>query len=307
LGKPEEAILNHTASELGIEDLTKGPPWEVVSRGESGTEKRWIVRRATFRQGGKPHSLIALSEASEALRAEERVAWQRLIRVLSHEINNSLAPIRTIARTLSRIASTTELPLPLSEHLGHGLEVIHERADSLNRFLQSYARVARVPQPQRRNVALEGLVRHVVKLESRLPVKVYPGPSVSISVDPDQIEQALINLIKNAVEAVLQRSATNFGPDAVTVSWTTNTDDVEICVRDEGVGLTETENLFVPFYTTKENGSGIGLLLSRQIIEAHRGTLTLRNRTERTGCEVVAKLLACVVEPVRKDGYGGKP
>ena len=299
LGKPEEEILNRTAAELGIEDLVKGPAWEVVSRVDSGTEKRWIVRRATFRQRGEPHTLIVLSEASEALRAEERAAWQRLIRVLSHEINNSLAPIRTIARTLGRMASTAELPMPLSEHLGHGLEVIHERADSLNRFLQSYTRVARVPRPQRRAVDLASLITRVAKLESRLPVKVIPGPSVSIFVDADQLEQVLINLIKNAAESVLLASEQEFGPEAVTVFWMVHGKDLEICIRDEGVGLTDTENLFVPFYTTKETGSGIGLLLSRQIIEAHQGTLMLRNRIERPGCEVVAKLPMCIFEAAK--------
>ena len=304
LGKPEEEILNRTAQELGIDDLLKGPAWEVVSRADSGAEKRWIVRRATFRQRGEPHTLIVLSEASEALRAEERVAWQRLIRVLSHEINNSLAPIRTIARTLGRMASNTELPMPLSEHLGHGLEVIHERADSLNRFLQSYTRVARVPRPQRRAVALDGLVDRIAKLESRLSVKVIPGPDVSIYVDPDQLEQALINLIKNAVDAVLLASEKDFGPEAVTIFWTVHGKDVEIYIRDEGIGLTETENLFVPFYTTKETGSGIGLLLSRQIIEAHQGTIVLRNRVERSGCEVMAKLPTCIFETARAEQIG---
>jgi nitrogen fixation/metabolism regulation signal transduction histidine kinase len=307
LGKPEEEILNRTARELGIEDLVKGPAWEVVSRVDSGAEKRWIVRRATFRQGGEPHSLVVLSEASEALRAEERVAWQRLIRVLSHEINNSLAPIRTIARTLGRMASTAELPMPLSEHLGHGLEVIHQRADSLNRFLQSYTRVAKVPKPQCRAVALNSLVARVAKLESRLPVKVIPGSNVSIFVDPDQLEQALINLIKNAVDAVLLASEKEFGPEAVTVSWTIHAKDVEIYIRDEGIGLTETENLFVPFYTTKETGSGIGLLLSRQIIEAHQGTIMLRNRAERSGCEVVVKLSMCILSPLELSSFDVDP
>jgi two-component system, NtrC family, nitrogen regulation sensor histidine kinase NtrY len=296
LGKREEDILHHTARELGIEDLLKGPSWEVVSREDSGAERRWIVRRASFRQSGQPHRLIVLSEASEALRAEERLAWQRLIRVLSHEINNSLAPIRSIARTLGRMASNTELPMPISEHLSHGLEVIDERADSLSRFLQSYARLARVPTPVRRVVALDILIARLAILESKLAVNVIPGPKIYISVDPDQLEQALINLIKNAADAVLLASEKDIGPDAVTVSWRIRAKDVEIWVRDEGIGLPDTENLFVPFYTTKQTGSGIGLVLSRQIIEAHQGTLRLRNRVDRAGCEVEVKLPMCVLD-----------
>jgi two-component system, NtrC family, nitrogen regulation sensor histidine kinase NtrY len=297
LGKQEEGeVLHSTARELGIEDLIKGPVWEVVSRLDAGREKRWIVRRASFRQSGEPHRLILLTEASEALRAEERLAWQRLIRVLSHEINNSLAPIRTIARTLQRMASSTKLPMPISEHLTHGLEVIHDRADSLGRFLQSYTSLARLPVPARKAVPLDSLLRRVAALEARLSVNITAGPRVYIYVDPDQLEQALINLVKNSADAVLLASQNDIKPEAVTVSWTVHSPDLEIWIRDEGIGLTETENLFVPFYTTKRSGSGIGLLLSRQIIEAHQGVLLLRNRPERTGCEVEVKLTRCVVE-----------
>jgi len=296
LGKQEEDIVHHTASELGIGDLVEGPESEVVSRMDAGTLKRWIVRRAGFRQHGEPHRLVVLAEASEALRAEERVAWQRLIRVLSHEINNSLAPIRTIARTLGRMARTADLPMPLSEDLDHGLEVIHDRADSLGRFLHSYTQVAKVPTPARRSVAIRSLLTHVATLEPRLTVNLIAGPDVRIYVDPDQIKQALINLVKNAADAVLLASETATGPEAVTVFWTIHSKNAEICIRDEGIGLPETENLFVPFFTTKQTGSGIGLLLSRQIIEAHQGTLALRNRLERSGCEVEVKLPSCVLD-----------
>jgi nitrogen fixation/metabolism regulation signal transduction histidine kinase len=290
LGGSEEELVNRTAADLGIQDLLEGPPSEVISRLDSGAGKRWIVRRTSFRQKGRPHCLLILSEASEALRAEERLAWQRLIRVLSHEINNSLAPIQSIAHTLGRMASNTELPAPFSEHFGHGLGVIQDRAESLNRFLQNYTRVAMVPVPARRPVAILSLVTHVVTLETRVTVNVIPGPKVDVSVDADQVEQALINLIKNAADAVLLAPEKAIGPEAVTLSWMVHANDVEICIRDEGVGLSETENLFVPFYTTKETGSGIGLLLSRQIIEAHHGTLLLRNRVGRSGCEVEIKL-----------------
>jgi two-component system nitrogen regulation sensor histidine kinase NtrY len=295
LGKQEEEVLNRTAEELGIQDLLEGPDREVVSRMDSRAEKRWIVRRASFRQSGEPHRLIVLAEASEALRAEERLAWQRLIRVLSLRINNSLAPIKSTAGTLGRMASNTKLPMPLSDDLSHGLGVIHDRADSLGRFLQSYARLARFPVPARRNVALSALVAHVAALESRLAVNVISGPDVFISVDPDQLEQALINLIKNAAEALLAVPGREISPTAVTVFWNIHSKDIEISIQDEGIGLTGTENLFVPFYTTKPNGSGIGLLLTRQIIEAHHGTLVLKNRLNRAGCVVEIKLPMCVV------------
>jgi two-component system nitrogen regulation sensor histidine kinase NtrY len=296
LGKPEEQLLNCTARELGIEDLTEGPVSEVVSRLVSGVERRWIVRRASFRQSGQPHRLVVLTEASEALRAEEKTAWRRLIRVFSHEINNSLAPIRTIARTLERMASQTKLPLPISEHLSHGLGVIHDRADSLSRFLQSYTQLAGLPMPVYKAVPLDNLIRHAVALEARLAVSVIPGPKVHICVDPDQLEQALINLIKNAADAVLPVSEDKIGPQAVTLSWSVHHKQLAIWIRDEGVGLSQTDNLFVPFYTTKQSGSGIGLLLSRAIIEAHQGTLVLRNRADHGGCEVEVRIPECVVD-----------
>lgn len=296
LGAAEMEIMNRTARELGIEDLLEGPASEVISRVDAGTKKRWIVRRTVFRQQGEPHRLIVLSEASKALRAEERLAWQRLIRVLSHEINNSLAPIGTIARTLNRMASNTELPKPISEHLSHGLEIIQNRAGSLNHFLQSYSRVAQVPLPSRQTASLQALIARIAILESRLAVMVLPGPAVNIYVDPDQLEQALINLVKNAADSVLLKSETDFGIDAVTVSWTVSSKDVEIYICDHGIGLSETENLFVPFYTTKQTGSGVGLLLSRQIVEAHNGTLMLQNREGQSGCEVRVKLPACIAE-----------
>jgi signal transduction histidine kinase len=197
------------------------------------------------------------------------------------------------------MAATTELPVPLSEDLNHGLGVIHERADSLSRFLQSYTRVAHVPAPAKRAVPLDALVAHVAALESRLSVKVVPGPEIQVLVDPDQMEQVFINLIKNAVDAVLLASEEHIGPEAVTVVWMVRSRDLEIWIRDEGIGLSDTENLFVPFYTTKQSGSGIGLLLSRQIIEAHQGALFLKNRTDRAGCEVEIRLPSCVVNARR--------
>jgi nitrogen fixation/metabolism regulation signal transduction histidine kinase len=193
------------------------------------------------------------------------------------------------------MAFDPELPTPLSEDLSHGLGVIHDRADSLGRFLQSYAGLVRVPAPTRRNVALSALIAHVAALESRLAVNVISGPNIYICVDPDQLEQALINLIKNAAEALLAVPEREISPTAVTLFWKTYSKDVEICIEDEGIGLTGTENLFVPFYTTKPNGSGIGLVLSRQIIEAHHGTLVLKNRSNRAGCVVEVKLPMCVV------------
>lgn len=302
LGKSEDQIVGHTAAELGVTDLLD-PSLDLampdtISRSVSGIESRWIIRRTSFRQRGVPHRLVLLSEASEALRAEERLAWQRIIRVLGHEINNSLAPIKSIAHTLARQTASISLQEPVGGNLRQGLQVIEGRAESLNHFLQSYARLTKLPVPAKRVVALQSLVDRVVSLESRLRVLVCAGPAVYINVDPGQVEQALINLIKNSVEAVL---AGNHGAplaDAVTVSWRVKGLELDLRIRDRGIGLLDTENLFVPFYTTKENGTGIGLILTRQIIEAHGGTLALRNCPDQTGCEVQINLPGCIESAV---------
>ncbi|HEV3040329.1 MAG TPA: ATP-binding protein [Candidatus Angelobacter sp.] len=286
LGKTTEHILGFAARELGINDLLDDRPVTTISRVSAGLEKRWIIRTAFFRQHGIRHRLVLLSEASEALRTEERLAWQRIIRVLGHEINNSLTPIKSIARTLSRIPLDGELPESARNNFRHGLDVIGSRAESLNRFLQGYAKLAQLPPPVRRILNLSQLLHRVINLEARLQIVALPGPEMEIQVDPDLFEQALINLLKNAVEAVLMREQPVTTPDAVTVSWEVDKSDLKLWIRDRGIGLARTENLFVPFYTTKERGSGIGLLVSRQIVESHGGTLHLQNRLDIAGCEV---------------------
>jgi two-component system nitrogen regulation sensor histidine kinase NtrY len=255
---------------------------------------RWIVRRSSFRQRGIPHTLLLLSDVSSALREEERLAWRRLIRVLGHEISNSLAPIKSIAGSLrSRLpqgggASPTDLD--------RGLGVIESRAESLNRFVQAYRELAQLPAPVMRRVAVQPLLERVVGLEQRLEVSLTGAPSAELLADPDQMEQLLINLVRNGVEAALAA-----WEDAATAGVTAATPVVSICgvqqgssvsifVADNGAGLTNPVNLFVPFYTTKKAGSGVGLALARQIAEAHGGTLDLRNRAEGPGCEAELRL-----------------
>jgi len=293
LGKPEEQILHMTAEDLGIRNLLEGPTSETISWPPGSFDRRWIVRRTHFRQHGVRHRLVMVAEASEALRAEERLAWQKLIRVLGHEFNNSLAPIKSLARTLARMAQNSAvLPAEDRQNFTHGLEVIADRAESLNRFLQSFSRLAKLPPPQKHIVSLSALIDQVVSLESKLTIAQFPGPDVEIEMDRDQMEQVLINLSRNAVESVMTvaQSQTDIAPDAVSVSWSVAGGHVNIWIRDKGLGLSGSENLWVPFYTTKLHGSGIGLLLSRQIVEAHGGVLTLRNREDVTGCEAHIRL-----------------
>jgi two-component system, NtrC family, nitrogen regulation sensor histidine kinase NtrY len=279
-----ERLLDRSAEALGLGDLVEGEVSRIVNRTFPSGPGRWEVRRSTFRELGLPHRLLVISDLSQMLREEERQAWKRLIRVLGHELNNSLAPIHSMAGTLAGLLTREPPPEDWKDDMQRGLEVIGNRSEALIRFMAAYARLARLPPPRRTRFELANLIRRTAALETRLPVFVENGPEVAIEADADQIEQLLINLIRNAVDAALLTGG------QVGVGWQPNGAYVEVHVEDEGPGLSNTENLFVPFYTTKPGGTGIGLALSRQIAEAHGGTLTLENRTPDPGCEALLRL-----------------
>ncbi|HEV2179287.1 MAG TPA: ATP-binding protein [Gemmatimonadaceae bacterium] len=282
LDQPAERLLGRTSAALGLAECLRGEDERTVDLDFPGGRGKWQLRRGSFRQDGLPHQLVVLSDLSRALREEERQAWQRLIRVLGHEINNSLAPIKSIAASLRDLLGRPTLPGDWREDLGDGLAVIAGRSESLSRFMAAYALLARLPSPQPKSMDVEQWVQRVAHLETRLPVRVARGPSMMISADGDQLDQLLINLLRNAADASLETRG------AVEVGWMRNGGTLEVWVRDDGLGVSDTTNLFVPFFTTKPNGSGIGLALSRQIAEAHGGALTLENRRDARGC--VARL-----------------
>ncbi|HSC30970.1 MAG TPA: ATP-binding protein [Gemmatimonadaceae bacterium] len=284
LDQPAERLLGRTSAALGLTECLRGEAERTVDLDFPGGRGKWQLRRGSFRQDGLPHQLVVLSDLSRALREEERQAWQRLIRVLGHEINNSLAPIKSIAASLRDLLSRPTLPGDWREDVGDGLAVIAGRSESLSRFMAAYALLARLPNPQPRPVEVEQWVRRVAHLETRLHVQIAPGPPVTIPADGDQLDQLLINLVRNAADASLETHG------GVTVGWTRNGATLEVWVRDDGLGVSDTANLFVPFFTTKPNGSGIGLALSRQIAEAHGGALTLENRRDARGCEARLRL-----------------
>jgi nitrogen fixation/metabolism regulation signal transduction histidine kinase len=284
LNEPAERILGAEAAALDLAKYLEGEEQRTVQRTFPGGTARWGISRSLFREGGLPHQLLVVTDLTRPLREEELKAWQRLVRVLGHELNNSLAPIKSIAGSLESLLIRDPRPPDWEEDARRGLAVIASRSEALSRFMSSYARLAKLPQPTLAPVGVGDLVRRVAGLETRLAPVLLPGPEVTIQADADQLEQLLINVIRNAADASLETGG------GVRVGWSLDNSHLVVSVRDDGPGLPNTANLFVPFFTTKRTGSGIGLVLSRQIAEAHGGTLTLQNSTDGPGCEALLTL-----------------
>jgi two-component system nitrogen regulation sensor histidine kinase NtrY len=290
LDQAAERILGRTAEQVGLAEQLDGPSPRTMDVTFPGGAGRWEVRRGSFRQDGRPHTLLVLADVSRTLREEQLQAWQRLVRVLSHEINNSLAPIKSITGSLlmllDRTPSTGENgeTRESRDDLRRGLSIIGGRSEALVRFMSSYARLAKLPAPNRAPLDVATWVRRIAALETRLPVTVRDGPPLTLRADGDQLDQLLINLVRNAVDASLDTRG------RVTVSWSRQNGTLSVMVEDEGPGLANPTNIFVPFFTTKPQGSGIGLVLSRQIAEAHGGSLSLDNRRHARGCIATVRL-----------------
>jgi two-component system, NtrC family, nitrogen regulation sensor histidine kinase NtrY len=284
LAQPAERLLARDATSLGLAEFLVGEPEQTIQRSFPGAMGRWGIRRSQFREGGVPHQLLVLTDLTRPLREEELQAWQRLVRVLGHELNNSLTPIKSIAQSLENLVKTDPRPEDWADDMSRGLNVIAARSEALSRFMSSYARLAKLPAPKFGAVEVNALLRRVTSLETRMQVFFEECPPLTVQGDADQLEQVLINLIRNAVDASLETGGRVF------VRHERTSTSVAIKVRDEGPGLSNTANLFVPFFTTKRGGSGIGLVLSRQIAEAHNGTVSLRNAANGPGCEAVLTL-----------------
>ena len=290
IAQPAERILGRQAVDLDLGDCLAGEDTRVLSRTFAGGAGRWGMRRTKFREGGLPHQLVVIADLSQPLREEELKAWQRLVRVIGHELNNSLAPIKSIAGSLTTMLKRPARAADWETDMLGGLEIIESRAEGLNKFMQSYARLAKLPAPHEQPCDLAPLLRRIVTLERRSTVQLLEGPEVRVSFDAAQIEQVLINLIKNAVEAAPEvyppgRAGQSGEPTCcVRVGWRKAPGHIEIFVEDDGPGIANLQNLFVPFFTTKPSGSGIGLVLCRQIAENHGGSLSLQNREDTTGC-----------------------
>jgi two-component system nitrogen regulation sensor histidine kinase NtrY len=319
LGKPEEQLIGQQATDLALDACLEGVAPRIVDVPLGGAGGRWELRRGAFRQDGLPHTFIVLADVSRTLREEERLVWQRLIRVLGHEINNSITPIQSLAGRLGELVRRESkgeplaTPMPgqiqaiadrgsqiggavtseLREDLERGLGVISSRAEALARFLAAYTKLARLPAPTLGTVKVSDWVARVVRLESRVKADVLGGPDVTIAADGDQLDQVMINLLKNAADAVLATRSKG----GVRVAWYVSEGRLIVTVEDDGPGPGETANLFVPFYTTKAGGTGVGLVISRQIAEAHGGTLTLAKSAGASGSVATLILPARVSTP----------
>jgi nitrogen fixation/metabolism regulation signal transduction histidine kinase len=285
LRRHPDAMIGLSAAEIGFDRLLEGPPVSSESHTFPGRAGRWQVMRELFHEAGRPFRLLVVTDLSQALRDEERRAWRRLIRVIWHELNNSLAPIKSVIET-SRDALAAGSPEPAERaELAHNLALVAERAESLRRFLSRYSELARMPEPTIADADAAAILRQVAAVQPPGRVRIVAAEGLPLRGDADQIQQALINLVRNAVEA------TPPGAPPVELRALCGKDSVVFEVEDSGPGVANPDNLFIPFFTTKPGGSGIGLVLARQVAEAHGGTLTLRNRDDRSGC------LACLAIP----------
>jgi nitrogen fixation/metabolism regulation signal transduction histidine kinase len=283
LGRAYARCFGHSARELGLEELLRSPDQSIHSFGEKPT--RWLLRKTSFRQEGVPHTLLLLADVSLPLQEEEQAAWKRLIRVLGHELSNSLAPIKSIAGSLLARVDAMEGDADTLRDFRRGLGVVESRADALHRFVQSYRLLAQLPPPHLKPIALGPLLERVVLLEQRIAVELDTGPAITLRADPDQLEQMFINLLRNAVDATLANGASH-----VRLGWRVADSAAWITIEDTGMGIANAENLFVPFYTTKPSGSGVGLALAQQIARAHGGEIRLVNREESEGAKATVRM-----------------
>ena len=265
-----------------VRELTSGCH-QVVELSLGYRQGRFNVYVEEFREAGQQHKLLFITDIRHLLRSEERKAWQNLVRVISHEINNSLSPIASISQTLKRLQERQGDSETIAASLHEGLDIISERALGLSQFVDSYKQLARLPEPAVQQFSLRTLLEKVAALFNHAAIVIETPGDLLLSLDPVQFEQVLINLLKNGLEA----NALCNSDSPIQIRWALGHQFFTLNICDRGSGISNPDNLFVPFYTTKKQGSGIGLVLCRQIIEAHQGHLSLHNRNGGGCCACI--------------------
>ena len=277
---PKEKLLGVNCADTILAQLPAAVAPELVDFRFPGAAGRWQIRQHSYRHQGQASRILFIADLQQVLSDEEIMAWQRLIRVISHEVNNSLTPISSLCQTLTGMLIRDSAAN--HEDVLEGLDVIAERAKGLQDFISAYARLARLPEPQKVLFPVTQLADNLRRIFTGQALRIDPFPEAILFGDPVHLEQALINLVKNALEA------NPADADDVELSCRLLEGCCEFQIADHGAGIGNPENLFVPFYTTKPAGAGIGLVLCRQIGARHNGQVTLENRPEAPGA--VAKL-----------------
>ena len=297
-----DEVAGWPISTLGLQDVLTHENRQVTEFEVKAHKKKVFIHTDEYLEQGERKKLIFITDIQTLLHEEERQAWQKLLRVLSHEINNSLTPIASLSDTLIRLIENQKKVIKeqaltennstaintstdgssidnteLFDDLEEGLAVIAERAQSLNEFLLRYQEFSRLPKPEKTLFDLTNLLKSMLLLFDDHNIRLSGQPLI-IYGDEKQLQQVLVNLIKNAQQAML-----NNHTGIISIEWQQRDGMVEINISDQGTGINNSDNIFVPFYTTKVDGCGIGLVFSRQILVNHGGSLTLANRDDCQG------------------------
>jgi nitrogen fixation/metabolism regulation signal transduction histidine kinase len=259
-----EALLEE--SPAALREALKGSGDTLFTMEIGGESEVYHLSRRAFVLNGQPHELLLLKQLTRELAAQEVIVWKKVIRVIAHELNNSLAPIRSLAHSGSLLAVGAESP-----ELERVFATIADRASHLATFIEGYAKFAKLPKPRPGPVAWPAFLARIAAAQ---PFTIEgPVPQREASFDVGQLEQVMINLLKNAAES-------GSPPEAVTVGVHPRAQGFLIEVADRGTGLSEQvlRDALLPFFSTKPSGTGLGLTLCREIVEAHGGRLTLANR-----------------------------
>ncbi|OKY27230.1 MULTISPECIES: sensor histidine kinase [Thalassotalea] len=282
----QDEMIGMPARSFGIDkSLLAQHVQQVVTITTDKIEKRVYLQTDSYRLYGKTYTLLFLNDVQKLLQNEERVAWQRLLRVLSHEINNSLAPIASIGESLTQMVTTAKMEAELSHDLNDGLRIMTERALTLNGFIKQYQSLTHLPTPEKATFSIMRFVHDHRELFPEAAIEINTNNDIEVFADKSQLSQVVVNLLTNAIQACASHEHCH-----IELSWQVNNDTVHIIICDNGDGIKNPDNIFVPFYTTKKHGSGIGLVLCRQIMFNHGGDLTLTNRQLQTGAVATISL-----------------